>query len=180
MTTAAIVAAVVFALLGAVCVILAVVGLPGLWALVGLAFVVELADPLWLDARPAVTFGWGILVASVVLAILAELLDLGASLLGAKGGGASKRGMAGAFLGGIAGAVAGSFIFPLVGTIVGGLLGTFAGAFVAETTGPEARTREEALGPALAATIAKVLGNLAKIGITFTLWVGLGVAAFTG
>lgn len=153
-----------FGLFGAACVFATLVGLPGTWALLGGALLVEALDFLWLGAGVS-TFGWPWLVGAVLLALLGEGLEFVSGLLGARAGGATRRGMIGAVLGGLLGALGGTALVPVVGTLVGGALGTFGGALLGETTGPAARSRREALVPALSATVAKVMGSIAKAGI---------------
>jgi hypothetical protein len=56
-------------------------------------------------------------------------------MLVARGFGASRWGMIGAFAGGILGAVAGTAWVPLVGSLLGAAAGGFAGAFLGELLG---------------------------------------------
>lgn len=170
--------AVLFTLLGLACVALVVVGLPGTWILVALAVAVELADTWWLPSEPPVTFGWWVIAICVGLAAVGEGLEFLSGLIGTKGGGGTRRGMVGALLGGLGGALVGSVFLPVVGTLVGALAGTFAGALAGETTGENARSTKDALQPAIMATIARVLGTVAKVGIALVVLVVLSVAAF--
>lgn len=168
-------AVVVLAVFGAACVAATFVGLPGTWVLVAVAVGVELLDTVW--AGPGVvSFGWGWLAGATALALVGEGLELLSGLAGARLGGATRRGLVGALVGGLVGAVAGTGLLPVVGTLVGGAVGTFGGALLAETTGEQARTRREALVPALAATLARVLGGVAKTGVALGVLVVLLVA----
>ena len=54
----AVLAAVVFAILGLACLLTVPMGLPGVWMLVGLAALLELADGVYLGAAQPTTFGW--------------------------------------------------------------------------------------------------------------------------
>ena len=135
-----------FTLLGLGCLFLVALSLPGTWILLILALVIELVDVYYL-APPHETFGWGLLAACLLLALLGELLEFGAGVAGAKAGGGTRRGMVGALVGGLLGAIVLTPLLPIpvVGTLVGALLGTFAGALLAERTHPERGSR--ASGP---------------------------------
>lgn len=167
-----------FALLGALCVFAVLLGLPGTWVLLGLALVLELADA-WITGAEVSTFGAWALGGAFTLALLGEGIEAGASALGIKGGGGTRRGMVGSVAGALAGGLGGTVFLPipLIGTLVGVLLGTFAGAYIGETTGAEAKSREEALKPAAAATLARVLGTVTKGGIAGAIWVMLLASA---
>lgn len=171
---------VLFAVLGLACLLLVVVGLPGTWVLLALAFGVELVDALLLPgAGPAVTFGWGLLALCGGLAVVGEIIEAIAGAAGTKFGGGTGRGMVGAFVGGIAGAIFLTPVFPIpvVGTLFGAMLGAFLGAFVAEATGAEARGRKHNLRAALGAAIGKLGGTIAKLAIGAAMWLLLVRAA---
>ena len=102
-----------------------ILGLPGLWLMVGAAGLYVLIT----DWRYA---GWGMLLTLLVLALLAELVEFIAGAAGSKAAGGSKRGMAGAIIGGIIGGIAGTPLLPIIGTIIGACIGSFIGAFVIE------------------------------------------------
>ena len=65
---------------------------------------------------------WGTLAMLLVLAVLSQILEHFASLLGAKKFGASRWGMIGAFLGGIIGLFCGGLLGILIGPFFGALL----------------------------------------------------------
>jgi uncharacterized protein YqgC (DUF456 family) len=178
----------VYTFLSALCVLSIVVGLPGTWMMLGLAVVVELMDPRWLPGPDTTTFGWALLAGCIALALVAEALELVSGMLGTKAGGGTSRGMWGSIAGGLVGATAGTFIVPVLGTLGGALLGTFLGALWGEMTAAKAldvsgpddtgQRAKEALRPAVAATVSRALGTVAKMGIGATVWVVLAVAAF--
>jgi len=171
--------AAVFFLLSAVCVLLVVVQLPGTWIMLALALIVEWADRFYLTAEPQETFGWWVLGACLVLAGVGEVLELIVSAAGAKTGGASKRGIWGAIIGGVVGAIIGTlWLIPIVGTLIGAVAGSFFGAVVAEVTGAAPRTVRESMKPAIGASVGRVLGTFAKIGVAIVIWLVLSVAAF--
>jgi uncharacterized protein YqgC (DUF456 family) len=164
---------IIFALLGLVCLGLIVVGLPGTWILLGLAALLELTDHLWLGLAEPTVFGWGVIVGCVVLAGIGEALEFATGAVGTKMGGGNKRGMIGAFAGGMIGGLVGTGMLPIVGTLLGALVGTFAGALVGEVTGPDAKDTKEALPAAIAATIGRIIGTVAKLGFAIVIWVSL-------
>jgi uncharacterized protein YqgC (DUF456 family) len=123
--------------------------------------------------------GWASLIAIVVLALLAELVEFLAGAAGSKAAGGSKRGMAGAIIGGIVGGILGSPIFPIVGTIVGAVLGAGAGAFLVEMG--IGRSKQESTQIAIGAAKGRFWGILGKsvFGIAM-LFVSLVTALPTG
>lgn len=172
--------AVPFFLLGAVCVVLVVVQLPGVWILLALAALIEFADALYLPAGDRQTFQWWVLAVCVGLALLGELIEFVAAVAGAKKGGSSARGMWGALIGGILGVFVFTplfFFLPLFGTFLGAVLGTFVGAVVGELTAEQA-TVGGSMKPAVGATIGRVVGTGSKVGITIVVWLMLSVDAF--
>jgi len=101
-------------------------GLPGLWVMV-----VSALGYAWLtDWR---YLGWPGLVALLVLALVAELVEFLAGSAGAKKAGGSKRGMIGGIVGGLLGAIFLSVIpIPGVAQLVGAIIGTFLGVVAVE------------------------------------------------
>lgn len=165
-----------FALLGLGCVVISVIGLPGLWMLLLLAGGMQLADR-WLRPDGSHTFDAWTLVAAVLLAIVAEVIEFSAGAAGAKQAGASRRGMAGAMVGGIVGAIAGAPFGLIVGAVVGGVLGSALGAIVMELSLPH-QTLQSSLRPAQGAAMGRLKGLAGKLAITILVWIGLTVAAF--
>ena len=114
-----------------------VLGLPGNWLIVAMAFIGWLALPeanrSYVALAPA--------VAILVVAVIGEVLEFAASAMGASRMGGSKRGTALAIVGSIAGAIVGLFSgalipVPIIGSLIGSLLlgagGAFAGAVLGE------------------------------------------------
>ncbi len=169
-----------FAVLGLACVLTVAFGLPGVWILLALALGIELADPLWVEGGTT-TFGWGWLAFATLLAGLGELVELGASALGVKKGGGSKRGAIGSVAGGILGALFLTFLIPIpvLGSLIGALLGTFVGALIGELSAPDPPDAKEAMKPALWATLATIIGNAIKTGLALIVLVVLLTAALS-
>jgi uncharacterized protein YqgC (DUF456 family) len=103
-------------------------GLPGLWLMVGAH-----AAFGWLTGWD-VLVGWPSVVAAVVIAAIAEVVEFAAGAAGSNAAGGSKRGMAGAVAGGLLGGFFLTFLVPvpILGTIVGACAGTFIGALAVE------------------------------------------------
>lgn len=170
-----------FVFLGAVCLVLVAIQLPGGWLLLAIAACIEFfVDPFYLPGESQPTFPPWTLWASLLLLLLGEALEFGASALGAKHGGATRRGMIGSLFGGLAGAIllTPAIPIPVVGTLVGALVGTFLGAVVGETTGRRPSSLPGSIKPAAGATVGRVLGSVSKLGITLVVWIVLSVAAF--
>jgi uncharacterized protein YqgC (DUF456 family) len=166
-----------FALIGLACVFSVAVSLPGTWVMLGLAVLIELIDGLYLTAAEPVTFGWKALAVCFGIALFGELLEFIAGALGAKAGGGTRRGMIGAIVGGFVGGIAGTFMLPIVGTLVGAVVGTFVGAVMGEVTAEQAMTVRGSMRPAAGATVGRVMGTVAKVGVAMVVWVVLVVAA---
>lgn len=114
-----------------------VLGLPGNWLIVAMAFIGWLAVPE--SNRSYVAMVPTIAIA--VVAVIGEVLEFAASALGASRMGGTKRGTALAIVGSIAGAIVGLFSgtlipIPIIGPLIGSLLlgagGAFAGAVLGE------------------------------------------------
>ena len=172
-----------FSLVGFFCVLSIPVGLPGMWIMLALAFILELADTLMLPAGREVTFGWTTLAICGGLGVVGEVVEGVAGAAGTRMGGGTSRGMWGAILGGFVGAIALTVMIPipLIGTLIGALAGTFAGAFIGEATGEESRSRprSENFRAAFAATVGRLAGTLGKTAIASVIWVLLVWGAFT-
>lgn len=171
--------ALLFALFGLACLLLALLGLPGTWVLLAVAAAVELGDRLVLRDPAAVSFGWDLLALCAGLGLVGELIEAGAGAAGAHLGGATRRGMLGALVGGILGAIVLTPLIPipLLGTLLGALVGTFAGAWLAEATAHERRPRRETARAALAAVLGSLAGRLGKVAFGVVVWVLLVRAA---
>lgn len=172
--------AVLFALFAVACLAVVILGLPGTWVLLLAAVAVELLDTA-VPGAPAVTFGWGLLAVCGVLAGVGEGIEFAAGAVGARMGGASRRGMVGALVGGIVGAVLLTPLLPVpvLGTLVGAAIGTFVGAWVGESTGPERRARRDTLRASLSAVLGSLAGRLGKLIPGIAVGVLLVRAAFT-
>ena len=181
MEWSAIAVAVFFALVGLVCLLTIPLGLPGTWLLLGQAALIELGDGVYLRAAEPVTFGWTLLAGCAGLGLVGEVVEALAGVAGARWGGATRRGVIGAFLGAIVGAIALTPVIPIpiVGTLLGALVGTFLGALIGEVTAEQQRHPNENLRAALAASAGRLAGTLGKLGIGIAIWVLLVRAALS-
>ena len=173
--------ALLFVLLGAGCLVLVLFQLPGGWILLALAVGIEyIVDRFYLPAESQPTFPPSVLWGSLALLLLGEALEFGAGALGAKQGGATRRGMIGSLVGGVVGAILFTPLVPLpvVGTLVGALIGTFLGAVVGETTGQTPSSMQSSIKPACGATLGRVVGSMSKICMALAVWIVLSVTAF--
>jgi len=170
--------ALLFVPFGLACLTLALLGLPGVWILIGGAVVVNLADGWWLPEAERPTFSIGVLVAATLLAAIGEAVEFLASAVGAKRGGASRSGIAGALVGALVGSIAGTLLIPIpvVGTLLGAVGGSFLGALLGELH--RGATPSESIRPASAAAIGRTLGTLGKLPIAVAVWAVLTVAVF--
>jgi uncharacterized protein YqgC (DUF456 family) len=137
-------------------------GLPGLWIMVGAALAYQLLLPG--------TIGMGTLVATALLALVAEVLEFTLAGRYARKYGGSRRAGWGAIIGSIVGAIVGVPI-PILGSIVGGFVGAFAGAFIAERSrGTEvAGSSRVATGALIGRVVAAAMKT--GIGVVIAVWV---------
>ena len=144
------------------CLGLHVFGLPGNWLLLGLVGV-------WDFLHPELRLGVGVYAVLAGLALLGELVELVAQLVGAKRYGATGRGNVGGFLGAFAGAILGApFLFGL-GALLGAVAGAYLGCYVFERQG--GRDGPAARRAALGAFFGKILGFSAKVACGMVMWV---------
>ena len=170
--------AICFLLLGSGCTAIVLIGLPGTWIMIALAFGIALLQRLWAPAGSEWLVPWWVFVVAIVIAIIGEVLEFMAGALGAKKGGASKQGMFGALIGGFAGTILGTFLIPIpiVGSLIGAILGCGVGAVIGELrVSPEVRI-QDTLKPATGAVVGRILGALAKLPCAFVVWAMLTVA----
>lgn len=176
MTGESIVMALVMAVLGAGCVLLTVLTLPGNWLLLLLAGIAELWSMR--DGGTPLYGGWT-LAGALVLAAAGEVIEVALGAAGARLGGARRRGAWGAVFGSLAGALVGTValvFLPFAGSLAGALIGAAIGAFVGEMTYGD-RGPVSLLVPAAGAAAGRFAGLLAKVAVGITLWTVLVVGA---
>jgi uncharacterized protein YqgC (DUF456 family) len=143
-------------------------GLPGTWIMIGAAIGYDAlvgGDPI----------GWVTIVATVVLAVIAEIFEFTLSTRYTKKYGGSRRAGWGAIIGGIVGAIVGVPV-PIIGSVIGAFVGSFAGALVAEYTRREA-TAGTATRVATGALIGRVVAAAMKTGMGVVIAAWLVAAA---
>lgn len=178
------VVAVLFTLIGIVCLALVVIQLPGGWIFYGLAIIIELVDTWYLPGDNPWTFSPWVLIVGLALLGLGELLEFLGGLVGAKRGGASRAGTWGSLAGGIVGALVLAaplavipVIGPVFGALLGAIIGSFAGAWIGEV-GIARQSMRGSMKPATWAAVGRILGTTGKFAVTVVLWVLLCAAAF--
>lgn len=140
------------------------VGLPGNWLMVAGA-------GLWFFLAPErFQFSWMVLVALIVLALIGELLEFLASVLGTKKMGGSSRGamlsVVGSVVGGILGVIIGIPIpIPVLGVLISGILCASAGAMAGALIGEYSlgTPTDQAFKIGGAAFVGRMLGTFGKI-----------------
>ncbi len=155
-------------------VLLAAFTLPGIWFAIVAA---GLAQWWSIEHRSEPMFNWWTLGACVGIALAAELIEFGASAVGAAKAGGTKKGAIGSVVGAIAGAVVGSFILPVIGTILGAAIGAGAGALVLEKHLGQ-KSWGEAGKVGAGAAIGRLVATLAKVALAAVVAAILSVAAF--
>lgn len=175
------VVAALFSLLALTCVGLIPLGLPGMWLMIGAAVLAQMLGTIPLTSAPSLHFGWTLLGVCLAIGVVAEIAEAMAGAAGAKYGGATRRGMVGAFAGGIVGAIffTGLLPIPIVGTLVGGLVGAFAGAWIGEASAEQQRDPQHKFRAALGAAAGKLAGTFGKLAAGVVIWLLLVYGAFT-
>jgi hypothetical protein len=124
---------------------------------------------------PSNTIGWTAIGIGLVLAVIAELVELTLATRYARKYGGSKRAGWGALIGGFIGAFVGVPI-PVIGSVIGAFAGSFVGALIAEFT----RAQSDATVAARVATgalVGRVVATAMKVGVAFVIGVVLIAAA---
>lgn len=155
-----------------------VLGLPGTWMMA--LSTALLAWWQWDESRAwnDQMFSSYVLIAVVALAVIGEIVEFAAGVVGAQRAGASRRGGIGAFIGAIAGGIAGTIVIPLpvIGSLLGAVAGAAAGAWWGELTG--GRDHGAALKSGVGAGVGRLGGTLGKLAVAVVMWLVITVAAF--
>ena len=159
-------------LLNTVWLALVLVGLPGNWLIV--ISTCLFAWWRW-DEGP---FSIYTLVFIVVLAVLGELAEFTAGLIGAKRSGASWLGSIAALFGAVAGAVVGTFVIgiPFLGTIIGACLGAGLGVWALEVS--RGKKMEQSVRYGVGAGLGEFFGITSKLLLGIVIWLTVAIAAF--
>jgi uncharacterized protein len=159
-------------LLNALCLVLVVFGIPGNWIMVILTCL--FAWWQW-DAR---AFSGGTLIGIAVLALMGELIEFLAGMVGARRSGTSWQGSIAAIFGAMLGALVGTFAIPipLVGTLVGASVGAGATVWVVETL--RGQRIDRSLQRALHAGMGQIVGTSSKMAVGVLIWLVIAIAAF--
>ncbi len=160
------IATVVFLLLLSCVLLLHIFSLPANWIVLALALG-------WKWLHPGHEPGWWVLIGLAALAGVAELLELGAQVLGAKRFGSTGRGNLGGIVGAIAGAILGAPLFFGLGALFGALLGAFTGCLLIELG--QGRRKEDAFRAAWGAFFGKFFGLAIKFSLGAAMIVILGL-----
>jgi uncharacterized protein len=158
--------------------LLTLLAMPGNWLIVAVAGLYA-----WLGPQSGVTqIAWKTVVVMFLLAVLGEVVEFLAGVVGARRAGGSRRAalysLIGSLLGAIGGATAGLPI-PVIGSAVGAVLGAAVGAFggaayaeysLGQTTGQSMKVGQAAfwgrlLGTGAKTLVASVLAIMAVVAI---------------
>ena len=129
-------------------------GLPGLWGMVLAALVYA-----WYTAWHYVGL-WTVL-ALIVIAAAAEVIEFAAGSAGAKSAGGSRRAAWGALIGGLLGAILLTVPVPVIGTTIGLCIGVFVGALLGELSVRDDPAHSIRVG--IAATKARIYAIIVKL-----------------
>jgi hypothetical protein len=144
-----------------------VLGLPGTWLIVITSVLYS-----WLTGFAVITYQ--MLLALLILAVAAEVLEFWSGLWGARRYGGSKKAMLATLIGGFIGAI---ILSPMIfgfGTIVGAFLGAFAGGFLISYL--ERRKMNEAMRVGWGGMVGRVFAMVFK-GVAVVTMIGLDIWA---
>jgi len=158
---------IVLLLLALICgLTLTVVGLPGNWLMV----IAVVAYTALGSSESPYAFSWGTVGLIAAIALVGEIIEMFASLMGVKRLGGSRRAMMmamiGSIVGGIVGITFGTFVpIPILGPLLSLLLFAAVGAFVGAVSGELWKTRaaRRSLKVGIAAMIGRLLGTAGKL-----------------
>jgi len=152
--------------------VVVVFGLPGNWLIV-----ISTCLFAWWRWDESV-FSIYTLIAILVLAVLGELVEFSAGMIGARKSGASWPGSIAALFGAVTGAVLGTFLIPIpfFGTLLGACLG--AGLCVWGMEFSRGKKAEHSLRYAVGAGIGEFFGIISKFVLAIIIWFIVAVAAF--
>ncbi len=159
-------------------VLIQLAGLPGTWLILLLAVAIKVVET-FVPLGPQELLGWWPIIILLGLAAVGEAVEIGAAAAGAKGGGASRRGMLGAVIGSVLLALIATVMIPIpvVGSLIGAAVGAAAGAIVGELS-VGGRTLRSTAKPAAGAVAGRLVGVLAKTVVAAAMLVALGIAVF--
>ena len=152
--------------------LLVLFGLPGNWLMV-----LSTCLFAWWQWDQGVFSAWT-LIAITALALLGELIEFLAGMVGARGSGASWWASVAAVVGAVLGAVFGTFVIPipLLGTVIGASVG--AGLAVWGVEASRGERAEHSLRRAMGAGVGQFLGTFSKIMLGLVIWLIIAIAAF--
>lgn len=152
------------------------IGLPGTWLMVAATALIAWLRRASVDGEPMITV-W-VLAAMIGLALVGELIEFLAGVIGSKQFGGTNRSAVGALVGTLLGGILGTFLLPvpLFGSLLGACLGAAAGAIGVEVH--DRRPFREALRSGTGAGFGRLAGSLAKFGCGVAMWIVATVAAF--
>jgi hypothetical protein len=151
---------------------LVIFGLPGNWMIV-----ISTCLFAWWRWDSGV-FSIYTLVAVVALAVMGEIIEFSAGVIGARKSGASWPGSIAALFGAIAGAIFGTFLIPIpfFGTLMGACLGAGTGVWGLEFS--RGKKMEHSVRYAVGAGLGEFFGITSKLILGTVIWLTVAIAAF--
>ncbi len=162
----------ILVLLNGLWLVLVLFSLPGTWFML-----ITTALFAWWRWDEGLFSGWTLIVVAV-LALVGELIEFLAGMVGARKAGASWQASIVGLFGALVGAVAGTVVFPvpIVGTILGTCLG--AGLCVWAVEASRGEHPDRSMQSAVGAGMGKFLGIVGKFGVGILIWLIIAVAAY--
>jgi uncharacterized protein len=131
--------------------VLTLLAMPGIWLMVAAAAVYA-----WIGPQSGIIeMRWNTVIAMTVLAVMGEIAEFLAGVVGARRAGGSRRSAVYSLVGSLVGAIGGATVgIPIpvigsaVGAVIGGAVGAFGGAAYAEHSLGQARDQSMKVGRA--------------------------------
>ena len=163
---------VLLVLLNGLWLVLVLFGLPGNWLIV-----LSTSLLAWWKWDERVFSGWTLIVIAV-LALVGELMEFSAGMVGARKAGASWSASIAGVFGAILGAAVGTLAFPVpvLGTILGACVGVGLAVWAMEISRGE--QLEQSFQRGVGAGVGEFLGLIGKFVVGVVIWLIVAVAAF--
>lgn len=139
-----------------VAVVLTAVRMPGTWIIVAAALLYG-----WLNDWQRMTPAWIIVLAGI--AAVGEIVELIASFVSARRGGATRQAAWGGLIGGFLGMFLFSLPLPIIGTFIGAIIGCFVGAALTEVVIHNEIQRSARVG--FFSAVGFVIGAVTKVAL---------------
>lgn len=146
-----------------------VISLPGNWIML-------VAAAGWSAYHAWNTPSWPVLAGMLLALLMAEVVELMGSVVGARQFGATKMAGVASIVGAFVGGIIGTLFLPIIGSIVGAIAGAFLAAWIVELINQ--RPLWPATKAAFGAALGRGVGLMAKVCFGLAVWLALAIFGF--